>query len=117
MPPRRPPADRAGREPAGSRGTGGDVIEEDTRMLRHERCAEPPVGDLAGQLEAARRQRSEIDRDLGPGARRGTERLALSSRPRQLVDLALVGHALAPHGAAYDLHELAQARQRALEGD
>jgi len=91
------------------------VIEEDARVIRHERGAEPAVGDLAGELEPARREGGEIDRNVGARLRRRTQRLALAARQRQLVDLALEGHALAAGGAADDLDDLAQPRERAIE--
>src|SRR5207249_11002216 len=56
-------AERASR----ARRAGLEMVEEDARVVGHERGAEPTVGDLAGQLEAARRERGEVDRDVRTG--------------------------------------------------
>src|SRR5439155_14448625 len=96
-------------------GPGLEVIEEDARVVGHERGAEPTVGDLAGELEAARREGREVDRDVGARLGRGAERLALAARQRQLVDLPLERHALTVRGLAHYLHDLAHARERPIE--
>src|SRR6185436_17030173 len=74
---------------------GLEVIEEDARVIGHERRAQPAVGDLAGQLEPPRRERREIDRNVCTRLDRRPERFALAAGQRQLVDLALERHALA----------------------
>jgi hypothetical protein len=61
----------SGEPAARALGAGLEVIEEDARVVGHERGAEPPVGGLAGQLEAARRERGQIDRDVRPRLRQG----------------------------------------------
>ncbi len=63
-----------------------EMIEEDVRVLRHERGAEPFVGDLSGHLETPRGERREIGRNVGSWLCRRADRLAVAARQRQLVD-------------------------------
>ena len=69
------------REPAARlRGPSLDVVEEDVGVLRHERGAQPAVGQPAGHLQALRAERGEIDRNARLG-RRPRRRSALPSPP------------------------------------
>jgi len=79
-------------------------------MLGHERGSQPTVGDLAGHLETLRRQRRQIDGDVGARLGADTQRLALAARQRQLVVLSpVVDLRLAGDDLAHDFDVLASA--------
>ena len=61
---------------------GREMVEEHVRVLGHERCAEPAVGDFPGHLEAAWRQRRQIDRDARARLGGDAQGLALAAGQR-----------------------------------
>ena len=84
-----------GDRPASLGGAGAKRLEEGLGVLGHEGVAEPTVGQLTGQLEVARTERGDVDRDVGRAAAANAS-AALAVGQRDLVAGAVVGQAVAP---------------------
>ena len=101
---------------AGPGAAGPQPVEAARGVLRAEEDAQPAVGDLAGELEVARADRSQVERDaLADGVHRQLQRLARPSGQRQRPVLPRVCQAPTAQRQLHHLDVLPGATQRVVE--
>ncbi len=87
-------------------------VKEDPRVFWDERGANPSIGKLTRQFQVFRPQCCQIDRQVWSRLCIWDQRLTLSSRQGQLIDLTRIAQALTACDHPHNIHCFSRALQR-----